>query len=256
MNTKTTAGTDAHLADLSSVFSDPGVAPRMRQASPTAYDAAARFWRTVNSAPALTPRMKELVLIALHATASTMDGPGVRRHVVRALEAGATQQDIVDVLVTIVGVANHALYFSVPVLVRELQAMDHPQAELPPLSAEGQAIKDEFVRARGFWNEPREVIARMMPEYFAALSEVTTESWSHGPLQEKDRELICIAVDSTPTHMFEPGLAMHIRHALQKGARREEILEVLQLAALTGLEGYIQGAEALFEREAQEPRAR
>jgi alkylhydroperoxidase/carboxymuconolactone decarboxylase family protein YurZ len=46
--------------------------------------------------------------------------------------------------------------------------------------------------------------------------------------------------------MFEPGLAIHIRQALQKGATRKEILEVFQLAALTGLEGYILGAEALF----------
>lgn len=253
MNTKTTAPAGAQLADLSTVFSGREVGQRMREVSPTAYDAAARFWRTVNSAPALSPRMKELVLIALHATASTMDGPGVRRHVRRALEAGATQQDIVDVLITIVGVANHALYFSVPVLVRELQALGHAESELPPLSAESQAIKDQFIRARGFWNEPRDVIARMMPEYFAALSEVTSESWTHGPLPEKDRELICIAVDSTPTHMFESGLAMHIRHALQKGARREEILEVLQLAATTGLEGYIQGAEAMFAPESQAP---
>ena len=50
------------------------------------------------------------------------------------------------------------------------------------------------------------------------------------------------------THMFEPGLAIHIRQALQNGASREEILEVFQLAAATGLEGYILGADTLFGR--------
>lgn len=47
--------------------------------------------------------------------------------------------------------------------------------------------------------------------------------------------------------MYEPGLAMHIRNALQHGASREEILEVFALASVSGLEGYILGAETLFE---------
>ena len=49
--------------------------------------------------------------------------------------------------------------------------------------------------------------------------------------------------------MYEPGLVIHIRHALKHGAIRAEILEVFHLAALTGLEGYIRGAEAMFGPE-------
>jgi alkylhydroperoxidase/carboxymuconolactone decarboxylase family protein YurZ len=238
------------LDDLASVFSNPNVARHLEQVSPTAYDSAARFWRSAQTAPALSPRMKELVLVALHATVTTLHGGGVRRHVGRALAAGATQQDILDVLITIVGAANHALYFAVPVLMRELAAAGHPDAEPPPITREAQAIKDEFIRARGFWNEQRDVIVRMMPEYFAALSQLSTEPWKNGTLTDKERELICIAIDCTVTHMFEPGLAIHIRHALQKGASREEILEVFHLAAVTGLEGVILGAEALYSPEA------
>jgi len=241
---------DGALADLAEVFSNREVAARLEKASPTAYAAAARFWRSAHTAPALSPRMRELVLVALHATATTLDSDGVRRHVARALAAGATERDVLDVLITIVGAANHALYFAVPVLMRELQATDHPDAELPPVTPEAQALKDEFVRTRGFWNEQRDVIVRMMPDYFAALSQVSMESWINGSLTEKDRELICIAIDCTVTHMFEPGLVIHIRHALQKGATRDEILEVFRLAALTGLDGFILGAETLYARDA------
>jgi alkylhydroperoxidase/carboxymuconolactone decarboxylase family protein YurZ len=238
-----------HFEDLAAVFSNRNVARRLEQASPSAYDAAARFWRSAHTAPALSPRMKELVLVALHATVTTLHADGVRRHVDRALAAGATQQDVLDVLITIVGAANHALYFAVPVLMRELKAAGLPDAEPPPVTAEAQAIKDEFIRTRGFWNEQRDVIVRLMPEYFAALSQLSTEPWKNGTLTEKERELICIAIDCTVTHMFEPGLAIHIRHALQKGASRAEILEVFHLAALTGLEGYFLGAETLYSRE-------
>jgi alkylhydroperoxidase/carboxymuconolactone decarboxylase family protein YurZ len=137
----------------------------------------------------------------------------------------------------------------VPVLLRELASAGHPDAEPPPVTPEAQAIKDEFIRSRGFWNEQRDVIVRMMPEYFAALSELSTEPWKNGTLKDKERELICIAIDCTVTHMFEPGLAIHIRHALQKGANAQEILDVFHLASVTGLEGYILGAETLYSRE-------
>ncbi|MBT2305451.1 carboxymuconolactone decarboxylase family protein [Variovorax paradoxus] len=234
------------LGDLGQVFSTAEVGSRLRAASPTGYAAAARFWQAAYSARALSPRMKELVLVALHATVTALDSEGVRRHVRRALAAGATQQDVLDVLITIVGAANHALYFAVPVLMRELKAAGHPQAEVPPTTPEAEAIKDEFVRTRGFWNEQRDIIVRMMPEYFTALSKVSTESWNNGPLTSKERELVCIAIDCSVTHMYEPGLVIHIRNALKHGAEREEILEVFHLASLTGLEGYILGAEAMF----------
>lgn len=246
----TPAAPDGPLTDLAAVFSSPEVARRFKAATPTGWDASARFWKTAHSGRALTPRMRELVLVVLYATASTLDSVGVRRHVKRALEAGATPQDVLDVLITIVGGANHALYFAVPVLQRELKAMGHPQAELPEMTPATAAIKEDFVRTRGWWNELREQIARLMPEYFAALSQISTESWSRGTLAEKDRELMCIAIDCTVTHMFEPGLAMHIRLALQKGATREEILEVFNLVALCGMQGVILGAETMFGADA------
>jgi len=234
------------FADLAAAFSNADAARRLEQAAPGTYAAAARFWRSAHTAPALSQRMRELVLVALHGTVTSLHGEGVRRHVRRALAAGATEQDILDVLITIVGAANHALYFALPVLIRELDRAGHADAALPPVTPEAQAIKEEFIRARGFWNEQRDSIIRLMPEYFAALSRLSTEPWKNGTLTEKERELVCIAIDCTVTHMFEPGLAIHIRHALQKGASRAEILEVFQLASVIGLEGYMLAAETLY----------
>jgi len=240
--------------DLQNVFSQPEIAARLRTASLTAYAAALRFWAAAYDAPALTRRMKELVLIALHGTVTALNSDALHRHVRRALDAGATPQDVLDVLMTIVGAANHALYFAVPVLMRELAAAGHPQAEVPPPTVASQTIKEEFIRTRGFWNEQRDIIVRMMPQYFEALSEVSTESWKNGPLTPKERELVCIAIDCSVTHMYEPGLAIHIRNAIKHGATREEILEVFHLASLTGLEGFFLGAEALFGQDSSSER--
>ena len=85
-----------------------------------------------------------------------------------------------------------------------------------------------------------------MPDYFAALAQLSAEPWLNGSLTDKERELVCVAIDCTVTHMYEPGLKIHIRQALKNGASRDEILAVFHLAALTGLEGYIAGAEAMY----------
>lgn len=72
-------------------------------------------------------------------------------------------------------------------------------------------------------------------KFFDQFLDYSSYPFRKGPLTRKMKELILIAMDATPTHLYEPGLRMHIRDALKHGATREEILEVLQLASLVGI---------------------
>lgn len=234
------------LDALDSAFSGHSVARHLRAATPTGFAAASGFWKAALDCKRLGPRLRELVLLALHASATSLDSEAIRRHVHRALDSGASQQDVLDVLLSIVGVSNHALYSAVPLLMNELKSMGHDEP-LPEPTPEAQAVKDDFISTRGFWNEQRDVLARCMPTYFVALSALSTEPWKNGSLTARERELIYIAIDSSVTHMYGPGLSLHIRRAIEAGASRDEILEVFQLVALIGMEGYILGADALYE---------
>jgi alkylhydroperoxidase/carboxymuconolactone decarboxylase family protein YurZ len=230
-----------------SLFSNARVAESMRAISPGAFDAAARFWRVPFSSQHLTLRMKELVLFAMHATATSLNLDGMRRHAKRVISAGGTPQDLVDVLITIAGIANHALYASVPILEEEWKAAgkgDEGAVLDEALTAE---TKQRFIQIRKFWNADRDSIARQMPEYFSALTDVSTESWRTGPLTRKEREFICISVDCTVTHSYPSGLRLHIRNAIAEGATKAEIIEIFQLAGVLGLEGYVLTAEVLEE---------
>jgi alkylhydroperoxidase/carboxymuconolactone decarboxylase family protein YurZ len=229
---------------LDSVFGDSSVPVRLRRIASTSYLAASRLWQTVLDGQHLSPRMKELVLLALHASATAINAEAIKRHVERATSVGASEEDVLDVLLSIVGVSNHAMYFAIPILLHELNQAGQGE-DLPEFRADINAIKDEFVRTRGFWNQERDLLARLVPDYFTALSALSMEPWKHGSLSPKEREFIYIAIDCSVTHTYSPGLALHIRNALGQGASRDEILEVFQLAALMGLEGYILGAEAL-----------
>ena len=54
-------------------------------------------------------------------------------------------------------------------------------------------------------------------------------------------------IDSSTTHMYEPGLRIHIRNALKYGATRDEIMEVFQLTSVLGVHTITMGVPALRE---------
>lgn len=233
------------------VVGSPAQAQKIRETAPASFEAAAGFWRAVFETKHLPARMKELILLALHASSPSLNETAIARHVDRARAAGASDEEVLDVLLSIVGVANHALYFAVPILLDEYRAAGMTaDALLPPLSAEAQAIRDDFLKTRGFWNEQRDDLARLMPGYFGALSRMSMEPWKSGVLQPKEREFLYIAIDCSIAHMHEQGIRIHIRNAIRHGATREEILEVFQLSSLMGTESYVLGCRALTKHEA------
>jgi len=83
----------------------------------------------------LDPKVKELVLIAINVATTHMYGAGVRRHMQNALKAGATRDEILEViqLTTVLGI--HACNLGVPILAEEierLRASAHkPDAQTP-----------------------------------------------------------------------------------------------------------------------------
>ena len=244
MKSKTPSPSFAH-ANLDDVLGGP-LTLALSAPSQTIHAAAVQFWESAMDAPHLSARMKELVLLALHACSSAVNDEAIRRHVRRAITAGASETDVLDVLLSIVGQANHALYFALPILVSELGVADVETSNAPELREDIAAIKEEFVRTRGFWNKDRDLLARFMPDYFTSLSALSMAPWKDGSLSACERELVYIAIDASVTHMFEAGLRLHIRNALNAGATQADILEVLHLVSLVGLEGYVIGASTLM----------
>jgi len=248
MRDKTDTGENQDLSSLEDVLTETVDIDAFRSSAWSSWEVAAEFWRVPTSGSHLTTRMRELVLIGLNASITTFNTEAVERHVERARAAGATDAEIIDVLITIVALANHALYFSIPILEEELEAAGQGSVESAGLDPAYEAAKQEFIKARGFWNADRDALARLIPGYYAALDALSKESWTNGPLTAKERAFVCIGVDSSVTHNFEPGLRRHIRNALSHGASQGEILEVFQLAGMLGLESYILGARVLNGR--------
>lgn len=65
-----------------------------------------------------------------------------------------------------------------------------------------------------------------------------------------EKELIYTAIDCATTHLFQPGLKLHIRNAVNLGATPQQVIEVLELASLMGVQTLLVAAPILQELEA------
>ncbi|HTN48197.1 MAG TPA: carboxymuconolactone decarboxylase family protein [Burkholderiaceae bacterium] len=74
------------------------------------------------AAGVLDPKTVEFIAIAVDASCTHMYEPGVRRHIRKALELGATQQEIAAVLQPTSVLGIHTMSLSAPILLEELAA--------------------------------------------------------------------------------------------------------------------------------------
>ena len=65
----------------------------------------------------------EFLAIAVDASCTHMYAPGVRRHIRKALELGATKQEIAAVLQCVSVLGIHTMSLGAPILLEELDAM-------------------------------------------------------------------------------------------------------------------------------------
>ena len=75
-------------------------------------------------AGALDAKTIELIGIALDVSCTNMYAPGVRRHIQRALKAGATKQEITAVLQLAALQGVHSMCLGAPILLEELEARE------------------------------------------------------------------------------------------------------------------------------------
>jgi len=185
----------------------------------------------------LTPVDRALIGVALTANVANTTWSRFEAHRNLALDAGATRTQIRDVLQLVSIMSIHALTTSVPALMRVLE--ERGIAPARDLDERRQRLKEDFERRRGYWHETWDDVLTLDPEMFSAYTAFSTSAADEGSLDMRLRELIYIAIDSVPTHLYVPGVEIHARNALDAGATAEQILEAIEIAALLGADPYV-----------------
>lgn len=194
----------------------------------------------------LDAKTQAFIGLAVDAATTHLHAPGIRRHVEAALAAGATRQEVMEVLECTATLGIHAMNLGVPVLV-EVLAERGIRTEPAPLDAEQERIKADFTRQRGYWNPTWDEMLELDPLLFEAYTAFSSHPWLHGTLSPKMREFIYIAFDTSSTHLYRVGLKLHIENALGYGATPQEILEVMEIASVIGMHTVTTGAPILRE---------
>ena len=129
----------------------------------------------------------------------------------------------------------HSCSLGSPILLEEAKAagVELSQKEHVPTPVCDEARKigqwnaawDPFFNLDPLWTE--QFIATGIPIYNGAL------------IPPKLAEFLSIALDASHTHMYAPGTRRHIKAALKLGATVEEIMEVLKLCVVQGVEDSI-----------------
>jgi alkylhydroperoxidase/carboxymuconolactone decarboxylase family protein YurZ len=76
----------------------------------------------------LDPKVYEFIAIAVDASCTHMYAPGTRRHIRKALELGATKEEIAAVLQLVSVLGIHTSSLGAPILLEELAALQQQQA--------------------------------------------------------------------------------------------------------------------------------
>ena len=177
-----------------------------------------------------------LIRFALAASVTALDGPAIAAAVAGALGAGATPEQVQEILALVSGLGVHSLMAACTTLVTQARAAGFAYPEA--LSPEQQVLWDRHVGADRFWiGFERELpgflkaMLQLSADQFEAFFACCAVPWKTRHVRARIKELAAMACDATPAHRFAPGFRLHLANAVALGAGRLAIEETLAIAA-------------------------
>jgi alkylhydroperoxidase/carboxymuconolactone decarboxylase family protein YurZ len=213
---------------------------KLREWDPTWAEQCVKMTTNPWTEGVLPAKFIELVSIGLNAARTSLNPVGARRHIRAAIEAGATREEILFVLKVASVMSIHSCMFGVPILLEEASAgslQDAGKIRAKRLQKTGDATAAvEKMKAIGQWNEGWDSLVFFAPVWTDEYMATCLELYGGSVFPRKELELMCIAFDASYTHMYGPGTRHHIKNALKAGATLDEIMEVLKLCVVQGVE--------------------
>jgi alkylhydroperoxidase/carboxymuconolactone decarboxylase family protein YurZ len=198
-------------------------------------DVALKLLEGVPDGEPLDPLTRDLVEFGIRLCVTSLDIPGAMEHAARALELGATPDQLQEIVTFVAGVGMHTLMEGTPALARILR--EHGVA-LPERTDEGEQMWDQWVGDTPYWATFDEYVpgfldalVRLSPPAFEGFMQYGSIAARSRQVRSLIKEYIAVGCDATPTHRYLPGVRAHVHNARVVGAGRRALIEVLDLAA-------------------------
>jgi alkylhydroperoxidase/carboxymuconolactone decarboxylase family protein YurZ len=224
---------------------DYGMDDLVTRADPVFADAYERMRKALERSNILSPKVRELIGLAVNAAPTHLNREAVVAHVQGAQSQGASDAEILEVLQIATSLGIHAVTFGSAILREECETLSAAMSN--DLNSRQREITEHWENGSGrSWLPVFDVALYGDLDFFEAWSDLLNRPIISGVIEPKVRELIYLALDGGITHMH-PGTRAHIRLALGFGANYEEILAALSLASLVAVQGYSWGVHALLD---------
>ncbi|WP_078427588.1 carboxymuconolactone decarboxylase family protein [Alkalihalobacterium alkalinitrilicum] len=112
---------------------------------------------------------------------------------------------------------------------------------------ENQEAAASFKKEMGYWNSTLNYLLVEDKEFFEIYKKLVSTPYKNNIIDAKSRELINVALSSSPTNLSKDTLKMHIENAFNQGATEREILEVFKLVSVLGMHTCAVGVPILVE---------
>lgn len=193
----------------------------------------------------LDSKTKGMIYVAIDASVTQMYTPGLESHMRHGIkDLGITREEMLEVLAITSTVGASTYLAGIPVLVRVLKrhGEDIPGQEL---TEQQKKWKEQFLAEQDFWDSEWDNILKLDEEMFTCYSDYIRASLQRNVLNPKTRELICIAVNASPTTLNMERVEQHMEKAFSYGASKNEILEVLEIVSCLGIHSVTVGIPLL-----------
>ncbi len=221
---------------------------QLREWDPAWAEACAKMATSPWRRGILSRKLVELISLMLNVQCTSLNPEGTRRHIRAALDAGATRDEILFVIEGAALGAIHSCSLGAPILLEEAKAAG--VAAAAKTGTEPTPFCDRL-KAMGQWNSAWNPFFELDPVWTDEFFSTGVPAYARGVLSPKDLELMMIAFDASYTHLYAPGTRRHIKAALQAGASVEEIMEVLKLCVVQGVQSCNLGVPILAEELAR-----
>jgi alkylhydroperoxidase/carboxymuconolactone decarboxylase family protein YurZ len=193
----------------------------------------------------LSQRMVELIYVALDSSSSHLFESGLQTHMKRALEVGATEADIFDVL-HLVAVQGAVSVGQAGDILAELAGPPEAGAIDDALQARIDALGPAHALSLA-------AVARMDPGYAEVLLDFIEKGRPATGLSAAERSLVQVALHACFTAFNPDATRQVLSVALSQGVARAELLQAIQLGSHLAVHGTALGANVFRQLQDQAP---
>ena len=156
------------------------------------------------------------------------------------LAAGASRNEILFVLKCASVMSIHSSSFNAPLLVQEASVgslEDFGDIRKRRLEKAGnETLAVEKMKAIGHWTDEWDSIYFLDPVWTDQYMSMCDALYAENVLPPKELELLLVAFDAAYVQIYGRGTRRHIKNAFKAGATVDEIMEVLKLGVVQGVQ--------------------